>query len=265
MTRLCHVGSIALMSLGALALCTAVWAQPGPGGPPPGGPGFGMFGGGPGGMSLAGMYGFLLNTPTVQKELELVDDQKAKIKEAGDKAQAAMREMFSGMRDLSNEERQEKMREVGKKMQAQGEQTRKSIEEALLPHQLERLRGIALQMAGVGALNDKQLQQDLKLSEDQVAKIKSIGEESGKKMQEMFAGMRDLSPEDRQAKMAEVGKKAQEMRKDSEKQLLEVLTDDQKASIEKMKGEKLVIPPSEFRGPGGPRRPGGPGAPKKAD
>ena len=48
----------------------------------------------------------------------------------------------------------------------------------------------------------------------------------------------------------------QEMRKDTEKQILDVLTDDQKASFEKMKGEKLEIPASELRGPGGP---GGPG------
>ncbi len=87
MTRSLRFGSIVLMSLGGLALCTAGWAQPGPGGPRPGGPGFGMFGGGPGGGSLSMMYGFLLNAPTVQKELELVDDQKAKIKEAQDKAQ----------------------------------------------------------------------------------------------------------------------------------------------------------------------------------
>jgi len=193
----------------------------------------------------------LLSSATVQKELELVDDQKAKLKEAGQKAQAAMREMFSGMRDLSEEDRRAKMQEMGKKMQAQAEQMKKAIEEILLPHQLERLKGIALQVAGVQALNDKEVQQDLKLTEEQVAKIKSINEAAGKKIRALFAD-EDL---DRRT----MGTKMQEIRKDTEKQILDVLTDEQKASLEKMKGEKLEIPASEMRGPGGPGGRGGRG------
>jgi Spy/CpxP family protein refolding chaperone len=193
--------------------------------------------------------------PTVQKELELVDDQKAKLKEAGEKAQAAMRELFSGMRDLSEEDRRAKMAEVGKKMTAQGEQMKKAIEEILLPHQLERLRGIAIQIVGVPALNDKEVQQSLKLTEEQTAKMKSIYEEAGKKMRELFGEGR---PDFRT-----IGPKMQEIGKETQKQLLDVLTDEQKTSFEKMKGEKLEIPASELRGPGGPGGPGGPRPPAK--
>lgn len=217
-----------------------------------------MMGGGPGGGSIAGQYARLLSSPTVQKELELVDDQKAKIAEAGQKAQTAMRQMFSGMRDLSEEERRAKMQEMGRKMAAQAEESRKAIEEILLPHQLERLKGIALQVAGVQALTDKEIQQDLKLTEEQIAKIKSILEEAGKKMRELFGqGERGERPDFRT-----IGPKMQEIRKDTEKQLLEVLTEDQKAQLEKMKGEKVEIPATELRGPGGPGGPGNPGGPR---
>ena len=220
MARFNRVAVIAVVLLAAVAVCAEVWAQPGPGGgrgPRPGGfgfgiAGFGMMGGGPGGGSISMMYGMLLNTATVQKELELVEEQKTKIKAANEKAQAAMREMFSGMgnfRDLSEDERKSKMEDMRKKGQAQAEANKKAIEEILLPHQLERLKGICLQRAGIAALNDKQIQQDLKMSDDQVAKLKSIGEESMKKSQELFAGMRDLSQEERQAKMAEVGQNMQ--------------------------------------------------------
>ena len=132
-----------------------------------GGFGMPMFGGPGGGFSLSSMYSFLLNSPTVQKDLELVDDQKAKLKELNEKSRAAMRKVFSGMRDLSEDERREKMAEIGKKMQAQMEESKKAIEEILLPHQLERIKGIALQRVGTMALSDKQIQQDLKLSEEQ--------------------------------------------------------------------------------------------------
>lgn len=258
MSRMFRVTAMAVVLLVSLAFCVEAWAQPGPGGPPrgprPGGPGFGgfgMMGGGPGGaFSLSSMYGFLLNVPAVQKELELIDEQKAKLKELSEKTQAAMREMFSGMgnmRDMSEEERRSKFEEMRKKGEAQAEKTRKAIEEILLPHQMERLKGIALQRAGVGALNDKEIQKDLKMTEEQVAKLKSIGEEAAKKMQEMFAGMRDLSPEERQAKFAEMGQKMQEARKETESKLMNVLTAEQKDLLEKMKGEKLDIPESELR------------------
>jgi hypothetical protein len=260
--------------------------------------GFGMMGGGPGGQfSISTMYGMLLGTPTVQKDLELVDEQKEKLKSANEKAQAAWRQMFSGMgnmQDLSDEERKSKMEEMRKKGQAQAEASKKAIEEILLPHQLERIKGIALQRVGTGALNDKQIQQDLKMSEDQVAKLKSIGEESGKKMQEigketqtkfmgvlteeqkellekaprmgfggppgMGAGPDLKMSEEQVAKQRSIGeesrKKMQGMRTQIEKDLMDVLTAEQKETLEKMKGEKLDIPESELRprfaGPGGP-------------
>jgi Spy/CpxP family protein refolding chaperone len=235
MARSLRFASIVLVSLATVAICTAAWAQPGSGGPPR--PGF--FGGM--NMSLSMMYGPLLKSPTVQKDLGLLEDQEAKIKEASDKADTAMREMRSGMRDLSPEERQEKWKEMGKKMQELAEETKKTIEATLLPDQLKRLKGIALQQAGTTALLDKAIQQDLKLSDDQIAKIKSIGDEIMKKVAELFLPGGD--PQDRQSKM-------QELRKDGEKQVMEVLTAEQKDSLEKMKGAKLDIPPEEMRFPG---------------
>jgi len=245
MVRSMRFASIVFVMLGMLVLCTAAMAQPGPG------MGFGMFGGGPM-ATLSAQYGRLINLPTVQKELELVDDQKTKIKEASDKAQAARRELFSGMQDIAPEERQAKMEEIGKKMQAQQDEMKKVIESTLLPNQLKRLKEIALQVAGTQALNDKQVQDDLKLTADQVAKIKTIGEDSTKKIQELFTPGGD---------MQSAFPKIQEIRQDAEKQIIGVLTDEQKASLEKMKGEKLDIPASELggfgRGRGGPGGPGG--------
>jgi len=218
-----------------------------------------MFGGGPGGGSLSSQYGRLLNAPTVQKELQLTEDQIAKIKEMGEKSQAAMREMFSGMRDMremSDAERQARMKESGTKMQALQEATKKAIEGVLSPPQLERLKGIALQSMGVQALYDKQVQQDLKLEEYQAAAIRVIRERSGKKTRELFAGGGDPKT---------FGEKTQEIGKEAEKQIMEVLTSEQRDLLEKMKGAKLEIPPSEmfrgFGGPGGMGRPGGSGGP----
>ncbi len=248
MDRSIRFASIALALLAVSILSAAAWAQPGPG------MGFMPMFGGPT-MSVSMMYGILLNMPTVQKELELVDDQKDKIKDAGEKMMSSMREAGEGMTppppDMTQEERQKWMEEMGKKMQPIQEKFNKALESILLPKQAKRLKEIALQMAGVQALNDKQVQEDLKLSTEQVDKIKTINEDAGKKIRELFEG----------GDFQSAFPKIREIRQDTEKQLLAVLTDAQKTALEKMKGEKLTIPESELRGPGfrGRGGPGGPG------
>ena len=247
MVRSIRFASIVLALLAVSALSAVAWAQPGPG------MGFGMFGGGA--ASLSAQYGRLLMIPTVQKELELVDDQKTKINDASQTMRGSMQEAFSDMTppspDMTPEERQKSMEEMQKKMQPIQEKYQKAVESILLPNQAKRLKEIALQVAGTAALSDKQVQDDLKLSSDQVNKIKTINEDMSKKRQALFAeangDFQSLRP------------KMQEISQDTEKQLTGVLTDAQKSALEKMKGQTLDIPADELRGRGGfrGRGPGG--------
>jgi hypothetical protein len=237
MVRSMRFASIILAFLAVLVLSANAWAQPGRG------MGMGMFGGGQA-QSISAQYGRLLGMPSVQKELELVDDQKAKITEANEKMMSSMREAFSGMEppspDMTPEERQKSMEEMQKKMQPIQDELKKTLESVLLPNQLKRLKEIAVQVAGAQALNDKQIQEELKLTSDQLAKIKTINEDMSKKMRELFES----------GDFQSMREKMPEIRQDTEKKLLGVLTDAQKASLEKMKGQKLEIPESEMRGPG---------------
>ncbi len=266
--------AIALASLGWFTWGAAALAQPGqpnpfgepkPGGPGPGfgmfgGPGFGMFGAGFARASVSGQYERLLNMPSVQKELNLTDDQKAKIREIGDKGRSAMRDLFSSMRDVREEDRKAKAEEMGKKMQAQGEETRKAVEAVLQLNQRERLRGIAIQTLGVQALHDKEVQQDLKLEDFQIAAIRVLDERAGRKTRELFAPGSDPKT---------IGEKSKELRTETDKRIMRLLSEEQIAALEKLKGAKFEIPESEMRGPrgfggrgnrrdGGDRSPGGP-------
>ena len=153
----------------------------------------------------------LLSSDAVVKELELVDDQKAKIKDINEKAKASMRQAGQGLRDLSPEERQKRMSEMRDKMQAQRNETNKALQAVLLDHQVKRLKEIYLQVRGEQSLRDPEVQAALGLSEDQKKKI--------------------LSP-------------------------LEILTDDQKAAFEKLKGAKIDVSTIRFGGTGGGRRGG---------
>jgi len=78
--------------------------------------------------------------------------------------------------------------------------------------QRRRPRGGRGGMSGAMLLGQKSVQEDLKLSDDQVKEWKEFGE----KMQKEFAGLRDLSREER-------GKKMQELRKEGEEKLAKLL------------------------------------------
>ncbi len=219
----------------------------------------------------------LLRSEQVQKELELVEDQKAKLKAIGEEMRTQMSELYSGMRDLKPEERRAKHAELREKSKGLAEKTGKKIQEVLLPNQRERLKQIQLQVRGIGALNDKEVSESLGITEEQKGKFKSLREEMQKKRQAAFGGfrnlspeerkkkmeeMRNLSPEERQKKSAEIREQAQKLQKEAVDQALGVLTSEQRESFEKMKGEKFELDRSKMltrhkQGAGGKRGPGG--------
>ena len=240
---------VSVAAFGLLSFCYSALAQAAEEGPRRPRGGFPMGGPGMMGGSSAQMWGFLLRAEQVQKELELVDDQKAKIKEIGEKAMAKMREGFGdpeAMRKLSDEERKTRFTEMRKKMLAQAEETKKEIEEVLLPYQIERLKQIALQVRGVAALEEKEVQEAIGVSSEQLDKMKSIREAAMEKGRSLMESLRDATDQERRAKFQEFGKRIQE-------EVMGVLTSEQKEKFEKKKGPKFELDFSAFR----PRGPGG--------
>lgn len=252
MSRVARCVAVALVVLG---MCSVVVGQDAEKGGRRPGTGFRMGGMGGFGASPAMMWGQLLRVEKVQKELELVSEQKEKLKEIAEKAAARMRDsgaVFSKLRDASEEERKAAMTEFGNKARAQAEQLKKDLEEVLLPHQLDRLKQIALQVRGLGALADKEVQDTLGITEQQKEKMKAIGES----MMEKFRGTmgRPADENERQARR----EKMQEARKEYEAKTLDVLTAEQKEKFEKLKGPKFDLDMSELMprgfGRGNPER-----------
>lgn len=230
-------GRLLFSALVALS-CATVSAQPPEGGRRPGG--FGGPGGG-GAMDL-----MLLGNEKVQKELELVPDQVADLTKLREAQQGQFREMFSGFRDLNEEERRAKFEGMREKMEEQQKENRGKVKEILLPHQQDRLQEIALQLRGFGAIGESDVAEKLKLSEEQKEKISSLRTAQREKVGAMFReGGRDA---DRDA----MREKFTKLREENEKELTAVLSSEQQTKFEKMKGEKFEIDMSTFRGPGGP-------------
>lgn len=258
-----------LLALVVLAASPAFAQGPGGGRGGPGG-GRGGFGGGFGGGSPYS----LLGNDAVQEELGLSDDQKTKSAALLQEMREARRSQFQGggqesreaLRDLPQEERrarfaamQKEMEERNAKLQAE---YKTKFAEVLDEVQLQRLQQIQWQSQGIRALQDPELAKALELSDEQKSKIAGLlnpgGPRGGPGAGDRGpggpreGGFRGASPEEREARMAEM--RAQREKREAE--VKAVLTDAQRAELENQLGASFDV--SKLRGQGGERRgPGG--------
>jgi Spy/CpxP family protein refolding chaperone len=198
---------------------------------PPGGPGGGP--GGPGGFFGGGGIVGLVGRDEVQQELQLVDEQKDKVRsitdEVRNKLRDQLRDVFTQMRDLSEEERRAKFGEIRTKIEAVNADTEKELEKVLLPHQMERLRQIDLQTRiqarGASALTSGDVAKALNLTDEQREKLEKRAAEV----------------------QAELQTKIKQLQAEARKKMIDVLTPDQQAQLEKMMGQQFDMPEPSFR------------------
>jgi Spy/CpxP family protein refolding chaperone len=231
---------VAALAASVLVSASSVVAQPGGGGRGgPGGPG--GFMGGPGGGGTLG----LIQQQEVRSEIELSEDQQAELETLGqtirDEMRQEMQGMFEGMRDLSDDERQAKFGEIRSRFEEINKDAEARMQKVLLPHQFDRLKQIdlqsRLQRGGADALSEGELAETLGLTESQREQIREKSEEVQKDLNEKIA----------------------QLRVDARKQLLEVLTPEQRAKLESMMGSDFALPEQQFGGRGGRGGRGGQG------
>jgi len=233
----------------------------------PGGPGGGGFGFGFGGPGQTQGALDLIGREPVQKDLGLKEDQVAKVNEMNDAIRDERRSAFGqtnfgDFQNLSQEERQKRFQE----MQAKAAETRKKIDEKFKPmlseilteEQEKRLDQIVLQVAGVPALLEADLQKKLGLSKEQTDKLAAINKEyTDKRTELMPQGFGGRGPGGGgQGNFQETFTKLRELGETRDKDMLAVLTADQKAKYDEAKGKEFDV--ASVRGFGG-RGPGGPG------
>ena len=223
------------LAVGIVACATTMaMAQPGGGRGGPGGRG--VFGGG-GGFGGGGLM--LLQDENVRKDLGVTDDQMKKLEGVQEKIRGEIGELFQGLRDLSDEERQAKFAEIQKKMT---EITDAAQKEVLLPKQIDRLKQISIQSrlnrGGTSdALASDELAKELGITDAQKEALKKAQEEAEAEMREKMTKLRD----------------------EARQKVLSVLTADQQAKLKKLTGETIQFAPPQFGGPGGRGGPGGGG------
>lgn len=194
-------------------------------------------GGGRGGMGMMQMgramgMSQLLGNASVQEELKLTNEQKEKVKEFSTKMQEKQREARSALRDLSPEEMREKMQEMTK---ANTEAAEKFAKDVLKPEQVKRVKQIAVQQAGVAAFAMEDVRKQLKITEEQADKFKTMGEDLQRDIRELFSGGFD-----REA-MQENMQKIRSLNKEYLAKAVGTLSDDQKKTWTEMTGKAFEL------------------------
>lgn len=179
----------------------------------------------------------LLGMPEVQQELGLDDSHKRDVSEWAIRAQQSLRDVANGfdfqeLQSLPQEERDKRLGDLRAKSDEVLKAADASLAKMLDVKQLERLNQLRLQREGVQALGRDDVARSLKLTEQQQRDL------------------RDLPPTFPFA--------PPDVRKQADADALAVLSDEQRATWDRMQGKAFTFPEFGF-GPGGPGRGPGPG------
>jgi len=240
----CSCRPAVLAAMAVVCFATLAEAQPGrgqPGGRPSrGGPM--MMRGGFGGGGLLG----LVRIEAIQKEIELLDDQKAQIDELAEELRPQRDGEEGGQRpdfrNMSEEERQKFFAEMRKRFEERAKTANEKLKKILLPHQIKRVEQISLQFRGTRALTDPEIAAKLKLTDAQQKKIEETmaanRESMMTKVRELFQG----GGGDREKAREQFRK----LREEADAKVLAVLTSDQKKQFEALKGDPFEMPEGGF-------------------
>ncbi len=179
----------------------------------------------------------LLRTEAVQKELNLNEDQTSQIGDLATQMQTEAFEIFSGLQDLNEEERKAELPNLLKMMNEKGKELQKKVDKVLDPKQTARMRELSLQKRDVAALGDEEIIAALKLSDDQKQKLAAVQDEAATKQQEIVQELLNGGGD-----RSQIRPKMEALRKELGAKALAVLTDQQRAEFEKLKGAKFEFP-----------------------
>lgn len=193
------------------------------------------------GFSRGSLLG-LLRLEQVQKEMKLSEEQTAKVQEVVEKLGTEMREQYAALREI--EDRQERTEKATALSDEFDGKIREQLRDVVEREQIMRLYQIRAQVRPVvDSLSNRYVAGRLELTDQQKEKVAEIAKDSRAKQSELYATMRDATDEQR----SEAYQKLRQARGDADEKALGVLTTEQKAAFEEMKGEEIEL--QRRRGP----------------
>jgi Spy/CpxP family protein refolding chaperone len=207
------------------------------------GRGGGQFGGG-----MQGMGGFgagpsnLAARPDVQTELKLTADQKSKVQAISDKMREERRAAFQGAGGGGGgQDMQARMAEM-QKMSAKYDA---EVLAVLTPEQTARIKQLAVQMAGANYPMGEEGQKALGVTSDQQSKLRALQDKQREAMTALFERMRN-----QELDFQSMGAEREKMDKIMAEEVGKILTAEQKAKWEELKGKPFAFQ-QQRRGGGG--------------
>lgn len=200
----------------------------------------------------------VLNNKDLQADLKVTDDQKSKFKDVATKQadiQKQQRELFTG----GGQPDRTKMTEIRTEMTKVNEEATKVLNDTLTAEQKSRLKQIEVQQLGLRAFTNAEVVKELKITDEQKAKIKEITDAVQKELTDAGIGGRPMGGrgqggnQPNAAAQAENRKKRTEINEKAIEKVTAELTDDQKKTLKTLTGEKFDLTKlSGFGGRGAP-------------
>jgi hypothetical protein len=184
---------------------------------------------------------------TVQEDLGLTAEQRERIKDIAAIAKQHFREFATRLREVSPpgtngkeeaEARNQKFQSLMEESKTQAKELTTKALAVLTVTQTERLKQIHLQTAIAVTLKRPEVIQVLNISKDQQDRIQTLCDRNGEIKPPALTG---LNPEERRQKLIALNQEINEHAAERKKQLLDVLTQEQRAKLEKFVG-KLIEP-----------------------
>ena len=171
---------------------------------------------------------YLLAAESVQKELALTNDQITSLEKIREEEHTnhPFRRGFAG----------KSQGDIQKLLDKHAQSTRERVTKVLTAKQLARLNEINLQVVGINALTFDEVAQRLKLTPEQRAKLKQLGDQSRRQMTHLHETNRSRSGS---AAQKEYKQKVDAATAERKEQFTAVLTDDQRMKFEQLQGSKF--------------------------
>jgi hypothetical protein len=175
---------------------------------------------------------FLLFRDKVQKELKLTDEQVKKVDERMKKTVQETQQFFQKLQATKEDKRPKEMHEYRQKAHAKlAEFVKKTLKE----DQRKRLRQIELQHDGLFALGRQDVQDELKITDEQQKKFMDLVHKMEKKIQPLIQGAQQKGKPD------EIRPKVMKIRTEHEGKIEALLTDAQKKQWKEIRGKPLDL------------------------
>lgn len=179
----------------------------------------------------------LIRAEQVQKELKVSEEQTEEITKliASHREKSRSGLNLQEIRKLSQEDRQKAFADQAKKRGKVTADSEKELGKILDDGQAERLSQIVYQQSGTQALNMKEVQKKLKMSDEQVRKLADVNKQQAANRAELIKNARE------NGQLQTLRDAVAELTKKRDKALMGVLTEEQQKAFEELKGKPFEL------------------------